>query len=140
MDGHAIESFVDGARVARLATVDEAGRPHVVPVCFAHVEGCVYVALDEKPKRTPPLRLRRVRNIRANPRVQLLVDHYDEDWSRLAFVQVRGHASLLEPGAEHSRALAALRQKYTQYQSMALEARPVIKIEVDKIVSWSAGK
>ncbi len=98
------------------------------------------MALDEKPKLTPPLRLRRVRNIRANPRVQLLVDRYDEDWSRLAFVQVRGHASLLEPSPEHSRALAALRRKYTQYQSMALEGRPVIKIEVDQIVSWSAGK
>jgi PPOX class probable F420-dependent enzyme len=133
------DDFLGEARVARLATVDEEGRPHVVPVCFVYREGCVYIALDEKPKRVRPERLRRVRNIRANPNVQVLVDRYDEDWSKLAFVQLRGRASLLAPGPEQALALTALRDKYVQYGAMSLAERPLIKVEVDQAVSWPAG-
>jgi coenzyme F420-0:L-glutamate ligase/coenzyme F420-1:gamma-L-glutamate ligase len=134
-----IEELISDARVAHLATVDARGSPHVVPVCFVRRDGRVYIALDEKPKRLPPERLQRIRNIAANPNVQLLIDRYDEDWSRLAFVQLRGRASLLQPGApEHASAVDALREKYTQYRAMSLAALPLIKIEVDRTVSWRA--
>jgi len=134
-----LRRFVAEARVGRLATVSADGAPHIVPVCFALDGDDVYVALDEKPKRVAPERLRRVRNIVANPRVQLLVDLYDEDWSRLAFVQADGRAELLQPdAARHARAIALLRAKYPQYREMALEARPVIAIAVERWRSWSA--
>jgi PPOX class probable F420-dependent enzyme len=131
--------FVAAARVGRLATVSPGGAPHVVPVCFVLDGDDIYVALDEKPKRVAPERLRRVRNIRANPRVQLLADVYDEDWSRLAFVQADGRATLVQPGGPgHARAIALLREKYPQYRDMALETRPVIAIVVERWRSWSA--
>ncbi len=133
-----LEAFVRDARVARLATVDERGRPHVVPVCFVYQDGAVYSLLDAKPKRVPVTRLRRVRNLLANPNVQLLVDRYEEDWSRLTYVQLRGRAELLQPGTEHAVALAALRAKYPQYASMALEDAPMIKLTVEDAVSWRA--
>jgi PPOX class probable F420-dependent enzyme len=136
MDEHVL-AFATGARVARLATVGAGGSPHVVPVCFAISGGAVYIALDEKPKRLPPERLQRVRNLLANPRVQLLVDHYDEDWSRLGWVQISGAASLLRSGAsEHSDALKLLRAKYSQYEKMELESRPVIRIAIERVTSW----
>ena len=126
------------ARVGHFATVDDRGRPHVVPVCFVLTDGIAYIALDAKPKRVPVTRLRRVRNLLANPEVQLLVDRYAEDWSRLAYVQLRGRASLIEPGLEHAKAFTLLRAKYTQYLTMPLEDAPVIRIEVYDAVSWSA--
>jgi PPOX class probable F420-dependent enzyme len=132
-------AFVGGARVGRLATVDAEGRPHVVPVCFAVREGRAYIALDEKPKRVPAERLRRVRNILGNPVVQLLVDEYNDDWSRLRFVQLRGRARLVASAEERAAALSALRAKYSQYGSMRLEERPLIAIEVGRAVAWAAG-
>jgi PPOX class probable F420-dependent enzyme len=134
----AVHHFVAEARVGRLATASAAGVPHVVPVCFVLEGDCVYIALDEKPKTVGPRRLRRVRNILENPRAQLLVDRYDEDWQRLAFVQLSGDATLLDGGAEHAAALAALRGKYPQYQGMALESRPVIRLAVTSATSWAA--
>jgi PPOX class probable F420-dependent enzyme len=90
--------YLASARVGRLATADGEGRPHVVPVCFALVGDALVTAVDEKPKSAPPDRLRRVRDVTANPRVALVVDHYTEDWSRLGWVQVRGTAAVLDPG------------------------------------------
>jgi PPOX class probable F420-dependent enzyme len=133
-----LEAFVSHASVGRLATVDGHGRPHVVPVCFALLDDCVYSVLDAKPKRVAVTQLRRVRNLLANPNVQLLIDRYDEDWTRLAYVQLRGRAELLLPGAEHGRALAALRVKYPQYELMAIEGAPMIKITVEEAISWQA--
>ena len=131
-----LESFVAEARVARLATVDERGHPHIVPVCFVYLEGAIYSVLDAKPKRVPATRLRRVRNLLVNPGAQLLIDRYDEDWSRLAYVQLRGRAGLLQPSTEHKTALAALRQKYPQYADMTLDDAPMIKLTVERSVSW----
>lgn len=131
-----VEALVREARVARLATVDGCGRPHVVPVCFTFADGVAYVSLDAKPKRVPVTRLRRVSNLLANPEVQLLVDHYDEDWTRLAHVQLRGRANLIEAGPEHASAVRLLRQKYPQYRDMPIEDAPVIRIEVYRAVSW----
>src|SRR3972149_5024369 len=91
----AVESFWGARRGARLAPVDARDRPHVVPIVFAYADERVYTPVDLKPKSAPPKRLRRVRNIAANPQVQVLVDHYDEDWRRLGYVQLRGRAELI---------------------------------------------
>jgi PPOX class probable F420-dependent enzyme len=132
--------FLETARVGHLATVDPGGRPHVVPVCYALLDGALYTPIDEKPKRDDAGDLRRVRNIAANPAVCLTVDRYDEDWSRLAWLQVRGRASLVEAPAERTRALAALRARYPQYRAMALESRPLLRIDPTRLVAWSAGR
>lgn len=131
-------AFLDAGRVARLATVDAAGRPHALPVCYALVGGLIFTPIDEKPKRGDPRSLRRVRNILARPDVCLVVDHYeDEDWSRLAWVQVRGRADLAEDDAERATAIAALRGRYHQYQEMDLESLPLIRITPAQVVAWS---
>ncbi|MCA1647051.1 MAG: TIGR03668 family PPOX class F420-dependent oxidoreductase [Chloroflexi bacterium] len=129
--------FLERQRVAHLATADASGLPHVVPICFALVDETLYVAIDEKPKRGPPMQLRRLRNIDQNPRVAVVADIYDDtDWARLGFVLVRGRARVLRAGAEHVRALDALRTRYAQYRSMALEQRPVIAVAIDRVTSW----
>ncbi len=126
------------ARVARLATADARGAPHVIPVCFAFDGRAIYTAIDEKPKRTAPRGLRRVRNIIANPRVALVVDYYAEDWRRLRYVLIRGTAVIIDRGPEHRRAIARLREKYRQYRTMRLEGRPVLKISPVTIAAWEA--
>ena len=105
-----------------------------MPVCFAYLDGRIYIAIDEKPKRS--LRLKRLRNIEENPQVAIVLDRYDEDWSRLAWVFVQGTAAVFDAGPEHGRALAALREKYPQYRAMALEQRPVISVTVERVSSW----
>lgn len=127
-------AFVRRQRVARLGTADARGQPHVVPVCFVLLADRFYTAIDEKPKRSA--RLQRLRNIEENPRAALLFDEYDEEWSHLGYVLVRGAASAVEGGPEQERALAALRQKYPQYRSMALEGRPLIRIVPERVASW----
>jgi PPOX class probable F420-dependent enzyme len=128
--------FVQAQRVAHLATADAAGRPHVVPVCFAYVDGRFYIAIDEKPKQT--VRLKRVRNIEGNAQAALVFDHYDEDWSRLGWVMVNGSAAILSSGPEHVRAVSALRGRYESYSSMILEGRPMIRVTPEKVSSWGA--
>ncbi len=133
-------AFVRDARVGHLATVDSRNRPAVVPVCFALLDGgdpAIVSVLDEKPKRVADRDLARVRNILHQREVMLVVDRYDEDWSRLAFVQLRGTASLIEPGADgHAEAIAALRHKYPQYRGMAIERRAAIVIRDLRASSW----
>ncbi|QIN85071.1 TIGR03668 family PPOX class F420-dependent oxidoreductase [Rubrobacter tropicus] len=132
-------AFLVRQRVARLATADAEGRPHAVPVCFAHAPGAVYIALDEKPKDVPATRLKRVRNIRENPDVALIADRYAEDWNLLAFVMVRGRAGLIEPGAgEHAAAVRLLRGKYHQYEGMRIEQNPIIAIRPESVAAWGA--
>ena len=136
VDVAGMDALLKKQRVARLATVDRRGRPHVVPVVFA-VDGAVlYTPIDLKPKSSEPRRLQRVRNILANPHVQVLIDRYDEDWSRLGYVQLRGRAELLEGGAEYDRALRLLERKYPQYAELPLRGRPLIKVTVERAVSW----
>jgi PPOX class probable F420-dependent enzyme len=133
---------LEAVRVGRLATADAAGRPHVVPVCYALAtwdDGPVRLVtpIDEKPKTAGPAELRRIRDIRANPRVAVVVDRYTEDWNRLWWVQVRGTAVVLEPGAVgHAAAVTALRDRYDQYASHDLEARPVIAVTPGSVRSW----
>lgn len=127
--------FLDAARVARLATADAAGTPHVVPVCFAVDDPTLYITIDEKPKRAERP-LKRVRNILENPRAAVLVDRYDEDWRRLGWVMLRGKAEILGTGPEHDHAQALLRDRYTQYRVMNLAPLPVIALRVARVTSW----
>src|SRR5574341_304336 len=115
-----LKSFLASQRVARLATVSANGTPHIVPVVYAYNGAHIYIALDEKRKRVAPMRLKRVRNIQANPRVALLVDHCDEDWGKLGWVRVDGAARILQRGEAHDRAIELLRAKYPQYRNMKL--------------------
>ncbi len=139
--------LLETARRAVLATVAADGSPRAVPICFAvwfvgpDSRPVVYSALDEKPKRdADPHALARVRDLLARPSATVLADVWDEDWSRLAWVQLRGSASLMEPGhPEHARAVTALRARYPQYVGHALESRPIVRVEVTAVRSWSAG-
>ena len=124
------------ARIAHLATADTDGQPHVIPICFVFDGNCFYSPIDEKPKRTAPLNLKRLRNIRANPKVSLVVDHYDEDWRRLAYVLVFGTARVLKSGARHRGAVSLLRRKYRQYHSMGIDRLPIICIAPKRVRSW----
>jgi len=120
-----------------LATADDDGRPAAVPVCFAIVDGRPVTPVDEKPTDADPLDLRRLRDVRANPAVCLTVDRYDEDWTNLAWAQLRGTGSVLEPPVDgHADALRALRAKYDQYEDHDLETRPLIRIDPGHVVSW----
>jgi PPOX class probable F420-dependent enzyme len=130
--------FAEARRVAHLATIDAGGGPHVVPVCFALLGGAIYTPIDEKPKRVDPSSLRRVRNILARPRVCLIWDHYEEDWTRLAWLQVRGTAALVEAAGERAAALAALRDRYPPYRAMDLESRPLVRIRPSTVRVWRA--
>jgi PPOX class probable F420-dependent enzyme len=126
--------FLDARRVARLATADAAGRPHVVPICFVRLDQTICFTIDEKPKRTP--RLKRLVNLRANPVAAVVVDRYDEDWTKLAWVMIQGRAEILAFGPEHDRAQAALRTRYPQLAAMRIEALPVVAIRIDHATSW----
>ena len=128
--------FLSTRRIAHLATCDAHGRPHIVPVCYACDGAALYSVIDAKPKRVPAQRLKRLRNIAQNPHVAVVVDRYDEDWTRLAFLLLHGTARVLNEGEVHAQAIALLRQKYPQYRSMDLEGRPVIRIQVERTVSW----
>jgi PPOX class probable F420-dependent enzyme len=105
---------VGDARVGRLGTVTDDGRPHLVPCCFALDGDVLYSAVDAKPKST--MALRRLANLRANGAASLLVDHYDEDWSTLWWVRVDGRGRVIESGPERERALDLLTAKYEQYR------------------------
>lgn len=125
------------ARVGHLATVDEEGQPLNLPFCFAFDGESLYSPIDEKPKSAAPRDLKRVRNIRANPRVSVAVHHYDdEDWSRLAHVIIQGRARVLTRGETHRKAVRLLRRKYPQYREMALDRRPVIQIRALRYIRW----
>ena len=128
---------LEGARVGRLATADGEARPHVVPFCFALDGETVVTPIDEKPKRGRPSDLRRVRDIRENQRVAMVVDHWSEDWERLGWLQLRGTAVLIEPEEPgHAAAVVALRTKYDQYRTHALEERPIIRIQPGSVLAW----
>ena len=130
------KKFIESQRVGRLATVTSSGEPHVVPVCFVRDGDTVYITIDEKPKRDRAKPLQRVQNIQANPSVALVLDHFEEEWTRLGWVMLRGEAEVLEEGSEHDRAQSLLRARYPQYREMALESLPVIAIRVERTTSW----
>jgi PPOX class probable F420-dependent enzyme len=126
---------VSAAQVGRLATVGAGGAPHLVPFCFASEGGVLYSAVDAKPKRTE--RLRRLQNAAREPRVSVLVDHYEDDWTRLWWVRLDGRASELPAGPEAKRATALLVAKYAQYRERP-PTGPVLRIDVERWRGWSA--
>jgi PPOX class probable F420-dependent enzyme len=130
-----LRRLVVAAPVARLATADRVGRPHVVPICFSLDGETLYTAVDSKPKRSR--RLKRLDNIRANPRVEVLVDHYEDDWTRLWWVRLQGSGRIVEAGEEHDRALALLAAKYPQYREEPPPG-PVLVIDLDGWRGWRA--
>lgn len=135
MDTRAALERMATARVARLATVDTAGAPHLVPLVFAVTGDKVYSAVDHKPKRSP--KLKRLHNIAANPRVALLVDEYDDDWSQLWWVRVDGTAETIKTGPEWEAAVELLAAKYPQYRGQP-PTGDVIAIRIDRVSGWKA--
>ena len=129
--------FLERSRVAHLATADRAGVPHVVPVCFCIDAESLYISVDEKPKRMD-VPLKRIRNIAENPAVAVTVDRWDEDWTRLGWVMLRGVGEILAAGAEHDAAQERLRVRYPQYRAMALAPLPVIAVRIRRVMSWGA--
>ena len=125
---------VTTARVARLATTDPDGRPHLVPIVFAVDGDTLYSAVDAKPKRSR--RLRRIENARARPDVTVLIDRYDDDWTKLWWIRLRGRARILGDGPEAERALALLCEKYPQYRNEP-PGPPVLAIDVTDVREWS---
>ncbi|HTS37932.1 MAG TPA: TIGR03668 family PPOX class F420-dependent oxidoreductase [Candidatus Solibacter sp.] len=131
-----VRAKLEEARVARLATVDANGAPHLVPACFVLDGSVLYSGIDRKPKRSRH-RLTRLANIETNAAVALLIDEYGEDWSRLWYVLVRGKASVVTEETEHSRAVARLKAKYAQYAAGMLDDDAVIvRITAERITSW----
>ncbi len=129
------------ARVARLASIDGESRPHLVPICFVFDGKSFYTAIDHKPKRALPQRLTRLRNIRSTPHVALLIDHYEDDWSRLWYALIRGKARLLAQSEVRERvsALRRLRIKYPQYaRGMLSDDAPIIRIQPERTTCWGA--
>ncbi|MSP38696.1 MAG: TIGR03668 family PPOX class F420-dependent oxidoreductase [Deltaproteobacteria bacterium] len=124
------------ARTAHLATSDNSGQPHVIPICFVYDGKRFFSPIDEKPKRAAPSKLKRLKNIAENPNVALVIDRYDEDWRKLAYVLVFGKARVLSRGENHRRAVQRLRKKYPQYWTMAIGKRPMIAITPVRVTSW----
>lgn len=136
----AARAFLARHRVGRLATSDRAATPHVVPLCYALSREHLYFVVDEKPKRTTGRGLKRMRNLAENPAVAFVVDDWSEDWTRLAFLLIRGRAAIVADGRERSRALRALRARYPQYRAMRLDGdeHPVVRIVPTHAHLWRA--
>jgi PPOX class probable F420-dependent enzyme len=127
---------MERSRVARLGLLDDGGGPRVLPVTYAMHAGALVTAVDHKPKQVPADRLARVRWLRANPRAAITVDHYDEDWSQLAWVQALGRVTIVDP-ADAPEAVAALTSRYPQYRDVA-PVGPVISLLPDRVLWWRA--
>jgi PPOX class probable F420-dependent enzyme len=137
-------AFLVAARRAILATIDPDGRPRPGPICFIvdaadPIRVRLLTPLDDKPKATDDKRtLARVRDVRARPEVSVLVDRWDEDWSRLGWLRINGRATLLEPNDVPPDAVERLRAKYPQYATHDLESSPMIAIDIEGATSWGA--
>jgi PPOX class probable F420-dependent enzyme len=127
--------FLDHSRVGHLATADRNGVPHLIPVCYAVEEAALYITVDEKPKRRD-IPLKRLRNILENPQAAFVADRWDEDWTRLGWVMLRGACEILDEGAEHDHAQALLVARYPQYRAMRLAELPVIALRIARATSW----
>jgi PPOX class probable F420-dependent enzyme len=142
-------AFLAGARRATLATIAPTGRPRLIPICFVVIDEGIderirlVSPIDEKPKATADWRsLARVRDLLARPAATILIDRWSEDWDQLAWLRLDCHAEVVEPSranaTERASAIAALREKYPQYREHALEDRPLLRLTVERIVTWSA--
>ncbi len=128
--------LIRSTRIGHLATADGEGQPHVIPICFVF-DGKYFISpIDEKPKRAAPGKLKRLKNIAENPNVALVIDHYNEDWRKLAYALIFGKARVLRSGQIHSQAVKLLRRKYPQYRRMAIDERPMIVITTLRVTTW----
>ena len=135
----AVEEFIERARVARLATVDFASKPHLVPVVFVFDANHFFIPVDEKRKIAKPEKLKRIKNIKHNPDVALLIDNYSEDWTKLAFVMIQGRASIAsktQGNFQLREAYKKLTIKYLQYEKVGVGEMCII-IAPEKVASWS---
>jgi PPOX class probable F420-dependent enzyme len=135
----AVKEFIERARVARLATVDFASKPHLVPVVFVFDANHFFIPVDEKRKPAKPEKLRRIKNIKHNPNVALLIDNYSEDWTKLAFVMIQGRASITsktQGNIQLKEAYKKLMIKYLQYEKVGIGEMCII-IAPEKVASWS---
>ena len=135
----AVRARLHAARVARLATLDAKRSPHLVPVCFVYYGSVFYSAIDRKPKRVAAEKLARLEHIRSTPQVALLIDHYDEDWTLLWYILVRGKARLVPSWAraERAQAIRKLRDKYPQYAAGMLgDDAPILRITPGRVTAW----
>ena len=128
--------FLDAQQVAYLATVDAAGAPHVVPVCFALSEHTAYIVSGGEGNRTGTKLDKRLRNLAGNTAASLAVDHYEDDWDRVAWVRVDGPAEVFTSGDEHADAVRLLRERYPQFDEMPLEGAPVIALRIERVLSF----
>ncbi len=133
-----VAGFIAEGRVGRLGTADASGQPLVVPICYAFDGESLFSAIDAKPKAPGPHGLRRIRNIRANAKVSVVIDRYDEDWTQLRYVIIQGQAQVLTEGGDFSRGVDLLLAKYPQYRGMGLnrEAGLMIKVKPDRVTQW----
>ena len=134
----AVAGFISDGRVGRLGTADPTGQPLVVPICYAWDGAALFSALDAKPKSRPVDALKRIRNIRENAKVSVVIDRYDEDWSELRYVIIQGEARLLTGGDEFTRGVDLLLAKYPQYRAMGLgrDEGLMIVVEPSKVTHW----
>ena len=128
--------LIRAARVGHLATADAGGQPYVIPICFVFDGRCFYSPIDEKPKRSDPQNLKRLRNIREKPQVSMVIDRYDENWRKLAWIIIFGTARPINSGARFRRAVILLRKKYSQYRSMKIDQLPIICITPKRVRAW----
>ena len=134
----AVQRFILSRVVARLATADKNGQPHVIPFCYAFDGENFYFVVDEKPKRQTGKPLKRIRNMLENPQVSLVIDDYNDDWTQLAYVLVTGSAQLVADENEYDTALTLLRQRYPQYRIMPLSfsQNTMVRIKPQKVLAW----
>jgi PPOX class probable F420-dependent enzyme len=130
--------LLEAAPVAHLGLLDEDGRPRVLPVTFALAGDAAWTAVDHKPKRAQGGELARVRWLRHRPAAALTVDHYEHDWSRLAWVQLLGQMAVIDDPASEPPALAALAGKYDEYRERA-PGGPLLRLGIERTLCWRAG-
>ena len=133
-----VAGFIAEGRVGRLGTADASGQPLVVPICYAFDGESLFSAIDAKPKTPGPRGLKRIRNLRENPKVSVVIDRYDEDWTKLRYVIIQGRAELLTEGGDFSRGVDLLLAKYPQYRQMGLDRDSglMIKVKPDRVTRW----
>ena len=134
----AVAGFIADARVGRLGTADASGQPLVVPICYAFDGESLFSAIDAKPKTPGPRGLKRIRNLRENPKVSVVIDRYDDDWTQLRYVIIQGRAELLTEGGDFARGVDLLLLKYPQYRDMGLnrDSGLMIKVKPDRVMQW----
>ncbi len=133
-----VQRFINDHIVARLATADVNGQPHVIPFCYAFNGEHIYFVVDQKPKRQTGKPIKRIRNMLENPQAALVIDDYDDDWTQLAYVLITGTTALVTDEAEYDRMLALLRERYPQYRAMALTFanNAMVRISPTKVHAW----